>query len=128
MERNGESGRVWVGIGALAGLGTVAMAAAANHALTGRLDPGALAAVRSSVEIQGWHALALLFVGLWIPRGGLLAQAAGGCFVAGLMLFCTGVYANALGGVRLPMVAPAGGTILMLGWALLAASTLFRRR
>ena len=128
MERNGESGRVWVGFGALAGLGTVAMAAAANHALTGRLDPGALASVRSAVEIQGWHALALLFVGLWIPRGGLAAHAAGACFAAGLILFCAGVYANALGGIRLPLVAPAGGTILMLGWALLAASTLFRRR
>ncbi len=110
------------------GFGAVAMAAAASHALTGRLDAGALAAVRSAVEIQAWHALALLFVGLWIPRGGMLAHAAGACFSAGVILFCAGVYANALGGVRLPLVAPAGGTAMMLGWALLAASTLFRRR
>jgi uncharacterized membrane protein YgdD (TMEM256/DUF423 family) len=66
--------------------------------------------------------------GCGFARGGLPAHAAGACFTAGLILFCTSVYADALGGVRLPLVAPAGGTILMLGWALLAASTLFRRR
>lgn len=128
MDSNSDSGRLWVGLGALIGLGAVGMAAAASHALAGRLDAGGLAAVRSAVDIQAWHALALLFLGLWIPRGGILAHAAGACFAAGVILFCTGVYASALGGVRLPSVAPAGGLILMLGWALLAASTLVSRR
>ena len=119
---------MWIGLGALVGLATVAIAAGAAHALTARLGTSQLASVRSAVEIQGWHALALLFCGLWTGRGGALAHAAAGCFAAGLLLFCAGVYAAALGGVRLPMMAPLGGTILMLGWALLAASTVFRRR
>jgi uncharacterized membrane protein YgdD (TMEM256/DUF423 family) len=40
------------------------------------------------------------------------------------MLFCGAVYTLALAGLRLPMLAPIGGSLLMLGWALLAASAL----
>ena len=133
MDRHNESGRLWVGLGAVLGLGAVAMAAAAAHALAGRLEAGRLeagqlAAVRGAVDIQAWHALALLFAGLWVPRGGMLAHAAAACFAAGVILFCAGVYAGALGGLRLPLVAPAGGTVMVLGWALLAASSVFGRR
>lgn len=114
--------RIWIGLGALAGLAAVAMSAAAAHALAARLDPEALAALRSAVQMQGWHALALVFCGLWAPRAGALAHAAAGCFAAGLLLFCTGVYAFAFAGLHLRMVAPAGGTLLMLGWGFLAVS------
>ncbi len=120
--------RVFVFFGAVAGLATVAMAAAAAHMLAGRLDAPALAAVRNTVDMQGWHALALLFCAVWSARGGLLIRIAGGCFIAGLLLFTGGVYASALGGIRLPGVAPAGGTILMLGWLFVALSAVTRRR
>ena len=63
-------------------------------------------------------------VGLWAPRGGWLAQAAGVAFVVGLILFCSAVYALGLAGTSLGMVAPAGGILLMLGWLCLAASAL----
>jgi uncharacterized membrane protein YgdD (TMEM256/DUF423 family) len=118
--------RLCVGLGALAGLTAVAMAAVASHALAPRLNPTELAALHSAVEMQGWHALALLFCALWIARGGILARAAACCFAGGLVLFCTGVYASALTATHLGIVAPLGGTILMLGWALLAASALIR--
>ncbi len=114
--------RAWIGLGALAGLAAVAMSAVASHALAGRLDADALLAARAAVQMQGWHALALIFCGLWAARAGALAHAAAGCFAIGLLLFCAGVYAGALAGVRLPMVAPAGGTLLMLGWGFLAVS------
>jgi uncharacterized membrane protein YgdD (TMEM256/DUF423 family) len=117
--------RLWVGAGALAGFGAVAMAAVAAHGL-GSLDPAAQAMVRDGVQMQGWHALALLFCGAWSARGGRLIDAAGIAFVVGLLAFCGGVYSLALGGVRLPNVAPIGGTLLMLGWLFLFASA-FRR-
>jgi uncharacterized membrane protein YgdD (TMEM256/DUF423 family) len=107
--------------GALAGLTAVAMAAFAAH---GKLAPEALAMLRNAVQMQGWHALALFGCGLWLGRGGGFALAAGLAFLLGLILFCGAVYALALGGLRLPRVAPTGGTILMLGWALLAISAL----
>ncbi len=113
--------RLWVGAGALAGFGAVAMAAVAAHGLGG-LDPAAQSMVREGVQMQGWHALALLFCGLWRERGGRLADAAGAAFVLGLLAFCGGVYSLGLYGVRLPNVAPIGGTVLMLGWLLLFAA------
>src|SRR6478736_10366462 len=112
--------RTWIALGALAGLTAVAMAALAAHGL----DQAALAMARSALEMQGWHALALLACGLWAPRGGRLADWAGAAFALGIALFCGGVYALALFDVRLAMVAPVGGTLLMLGWLLLGVSAM----
>jgi uncharacterized membrane protein YgdD (TMEM256/DUF423 family) len=114
--------RTWIFLGALAGLGTVIMAAIAAHAVPESADPRAGAMLRGAIEMQGWHALALLATGLWAQRGGWLADLAGAAFAIGLLAFCGAVYALALGGLHLPMLAPTGGTVLMLGWALLAAS------
>jgi uncharacterized membrane protein YgdD (TMEM256/DUF423 family) len=72
--------------------------------------------------MHGWHALALVACALWAPRGGRLAHVAGFAFALGLPLFCGAVYALALDGVHLPMLAPIGGTLLMLGWLLLGLS------
>jgi uncharacterized membrane protein YgdD (TMEM256/DUF423 family) len=78
--------------------------------------------VRSADQMLGWHALALLFCGLWAPRGGRLADAAGAAFTLGLLLFCGAVDTLALTGTSLGLLAPIGGTLLMLGWALLLVS------
>src|SRR5262249_10188754 len=126
MDR-GSTGRVWVALGSLAGLTAVAMAAAAAHGLPERLDSPALQMVRNPVQMQGWHALALVATGLWAERGGWFAQLAGIAFAVGLLLFCGAVYSLALTGLRLPALAPAGGTLLMVGWALLGLSALRAR-
>jgi len=115
--------RIWIGLGGLAGFGAVAMSAVAAH---GTADPAAWRIVSSGAQMQGWHALALLGVGLWAPRGGWLTQAAGIAFVLGMILFCAAVYSLGLAGVSLGVVAPTGGTVLMLGWLCLAASALRR--
>ena len=120
------SQRVWVAAGALAGFGAVAMAAVGAHALGG-LPPPAVAGIHSATEMLGWHALALLAVGLWAPTGGRLANAAGAAFVLGLLLFCGALYLHGFGGINLGSVAPVGGTLLMLGWLLLGASALRAR-
>jgi uncharacterized membrane protein YgdD (TMEM256/DUF423 family) len=118
--------RVWMTLGALAGLGAVAMAAVAAHALHGA-DPAARQIVESGVQMEGWHALALLATGLWAPRGGRLADLAGAAFLAGLLLFCGATYSLGLLGVSWGVLAPTGGTLLMVGWLLLAVSTAFPR-
>ena len=114
-------------MGALGGLAAVIMAAVGAHALPGRLDPAAMAMAQSATQILGWHAFALLACGLWAERGGRLADAAGAAFVLGVLLFCGSVYALALGGIRLGVVAPTGGFILMLGWVLLGVSAVRAR-
>jgi len=119
--------RTWIALGALAGMTAVAMAAFAAHGLGG-LDAAAASAVRSGIEVQAWHALALLACGLWAPRGGRRADAAGAAFTLGIGLFCGGVYGVGLGIPRLGIMAPAGGTLLMVGWALLGVSALIAAR
>jgi uncharacterized membrane protein YgdD (TMEM256/DUF423 family) len=116
--------RIWIGLGSLAGFGAVAMAAFAAHGIA---DPRALRIVSNGVQMEGWHALALLGVGLWAPRGGRLADAAGLAFAVGLVLFCGSVYSLGLADVSWGLLAPTGGTLLMIGWLLLGASALRSR-
>ena len=113
--------RFWIVIGSLAGFGAVAMGAVEAHAVA---DPVAQRMVASGVQMQGWHALALLGCGLWAPRGGWAADLAGVAFTIGMLLFCGAVYSLALGGFALGSLAPVGGTLLMVGWLLLAVSAL----
>jgi uncharacterized membrane protein YgdD (TMEM256/DUF423 family) len=121
--------RLWIGLGALAGLTAVMMAALAAHALPHRLDAERLRLIDSALRMQGWHALALVGIGLWAGRasGGWAtgcANAAGLAVTLGLLLFCGAVYTLALTGLRFGPIAPVGGSLLMLGWALLGLSVL----
>ena len=116
--------RIWIALGSLAGFGAVAMAAFAAHGIA---DATSLRIVNSGVQMQGWHALALLGTGLWAPRGGRLAHAAGLAFAIGLVLFCGAVYSLGLAGLSWGILAPTGGILLMLGWLLLGASALRAR-
>ncbi len=113
--------RGWVALGALAGLLAVAAAAGAAHL---PVDAGEARAIGAAVQMQGWHALALVGCGIWGARGGRLVHAAGGAFALGVLLFCGTVYAGALGGPHLGVLAPVGGTLLMLGWLLLGLSAI----
>ena len=118
--------RVWIALGSLTGLSAVAMAALTAHALTG-LAPAMVRATESAVQMQGWHALALLACGILAERRpSVWLNAAGWAFTAGLILFCGGVYGLTLTGAATGRVAPVGGTLLMLGWLLLAISALRR--
>lgn len=113
--------RIWITLGSLAGFGAVAIAAYAAHGIS---DPTAARIVSSGVQMQGWHALALLATGLWTPRGGRLAHAAGLAFTLGTLLFCGAVYSLGLASLSWGILAPTGGILLMIGWLLLAASAL----
>jgi uncharacterized membrane protein YgdD (TMEM256/DUF423 family) len=119
--------RTWIALGALAGLTGVAMAALAEHGL-GSLAPSQSRAVRNAIEMQIWHALALLACGLWAPRGGRLADAAGAAFAGGIVLFSGGIYALELLGEPLANAVPIGGMLLIAGWAVLASSAVFGGR
>lgn len=122
--------RLLIVLGALAGLTGIALAAAGVHAFAPRVGPGGMEMLRSATTLQLVHALALLFCGLWAERattGRRLIHLAGLCFALGIVLFSGAVHALALRGLRLPAAAPTGGTLLMLGWALLALAGLRHR-
>ena len=113
--------RFWFGFGALAGLGAVAMAAAAAHL---KMDPAAAAAVRDAAQAQGWHAVVLLVCGV---RGGRWSNFAETFFVLGLLFFCGGIYGRFLGGLPVGSITPFGGVMLMVGWLMLFIGA-FRKR
>jgi uncharacterized membrane protein YgdD (TMEM256/DUF423 family) len=104
------------------GLVAVIAAAASAHVV----DPASARARASAAQMLGWHALAIVAVGLWGTQGGWLGHAAGALFTAGLVLFCTAVYVPVFGGPSLGMTAPVGGVSLMLGWAAFGLSALLR--
>ena len=125
--------RAFLVSGAVLGLLTVAMGAVSAHLPDRMLAPGGRELLRSAVQMQGWHAPALLACGLlagW--RDGALLRLAGIAFLLGIACFCAGVYAlgfdgGALWAQALGHVAPLGGSLLMAGWLLLAAACLSGR-
>ena len=125
-------GRLFLVCGALLGLSTVAMGAVAAHLPDRLLAEGGRALLRSAVQMQGWHAAALLATGLLAERrDGWLLRLAGAAFLLGILCFCAGLYALAFNGgssaaQAIGHAAPFGGSVLMAGWLLLALACLRR--
>jgi uncharacterized membrane protein YgdD (TMEM256/DUF423 family) len=122
-------GRIFVCLGSLAGALAVAGGAVAAHALPKGMDAAGVQAVRSAVQMAGWHALALVASGLWVmrapsSRSRRLGEAAGWGFLAGMVLFCGAIAAHHLAGLPTGALAPIGGITLILSWLVLAASAL----
>lgn len=111
-----------IAFAALNGAVAVAVGAAAAHA--GGAVPNARELLRTGSDYQLWHALALLFTALLMARAGgwtlRLASAAAAAFALGVLLFSLSLYWAAFGGSAL--LAPFGGTLLILGWLALAAA------
>lgn len=123
-----QTWKAWVTLGALNGLCAVAAGAYAAHGLKAA-EPVLGAAFKTGVEYQMSHALALFAVAWMCERregrnlNPWLARAAGLCFALGIVLFSGTLYGFGLTGeVPVRGAAPAGGTLLMLGWLLLALS------
>ncbi len=101
----------------------VALAAYAAHA--GGLDAAHAAILQRGIEMQMWHALALLGASRLAGRAATVAVWG---FLAGTVLFCAGVDTFAFGVDAIVRVAPFGGSLLILSWILLAACVLGRGR
>ena len=111
--------RVLIAVGGLCGAAGVALSAAAAH------SAGANLGIAASFLLA--HAPVFLAIGL---IGGnrvlLLATAA---LLVGVLLFAGDLVMRDYAGTRLfPMAAPAGGTIMILGWLGIAASALWQNR
>ncbi len=120
-------GHGWVAVGAaLAGLGVLAGAFGA-HGLEGRLSADQLETFEVAVRYQMYHALALVLLGLLMPRTPRIMAAAGWLFLAGIVLFSGCLYAWVLTGIRtFALIVPLGGTFFLLGWLTLTLAMLRR--
>jgi uncharacterized membrane protein YgdD (TMEM256/DUF423 family) len=113
--------RIWMALGALFGLVSVAMAAYASHGL----PPERAALAGTGASLGAWHGLALIGAGLLAERRrGLLVHLAAALFAIGTLAFCGGVFLRALTDHSIGLVTPLGGTLLMVGWGVLAAAAL----
>ena len=114
---------LWMTLGAVGGLLTVALGAFGAHGLKSRVDPALLANWQTAADYLGLHALAILACGLTLlhrPEAGLVNWA-GWAFLIGVCLFSGSLFAMTLTGLRqLGMITPIGGVLLILAWALLA--------
>jgi uncharacterized membrane protein YgdD (TMEM256/DUF423 family) len=117
------SARLALTLASLLACVAVAFGAFGAHALRSKLAPDMQAVWQTAVLYHGWHALALLGVGLLIlhfpDRAGFAW--AGWLFVAGIALFSGSLYALALTGVKnFGAVTPIGGIALLIGWLVVA--------
>lgn len=103
----------------LAGAAGVALSAAEAHlggAFTG-----------TAARMLLVHAPALLAIGL--AGGNVMLRLGGAAMALGLVLFCGDLLARDFLGDRLfPFAAPAGGSLLILSWLIVAASAIAGRR
>mgnify|MGYP006291498935 FL=1 len=120
-------------VAALLGFLSVAIGAAAEHALRPGLDEETWRWVLTAIRYHQVGALAALAVALatWIALPAKAARRlalAGWLFIAGTVLFSFSIYAAALTGIdALTFVTPFGGTTLMLAWLAVAWAALVRR-
>ena len=98
----------------------VVLGAFGAHALEPKLAGlGTVAAWKTAVDYQIWHAIVVLIIA-FSGLSSRTAEAAQVCFTAGIPLFSGSLYLLALGGPRwLGPITPLGGTAFIIGWLLL---------
>lgn len=107
------SSRALVFAGGVCGAAGVALSAAAAH-----LD-GAFTGTVASFLL----AHAPVFVAVGLTGANRIAKIASLVLAVGLLIFCGDLLMRDFGGTRLiAMAAPTGGTLLLAGWLVLAAS------
>lgn len=78
---------------------------------------------QTGVRYHMWHALAMLGAGLWMRHHNSRAlRVAAWSWTTGIVLFSGALYVLVIGGPRFAgvpwgLVAPLGGTALLVGWA-----------
>jgi uncharacterized membrane protein YgdD (TMEM256/DUF423 family) len=87
-----------------------------------------IADFKTAAEYQMYHALGIIAVGFLAQKGPVGSlNAAGWCFVLGIILFSGSLYALVLSGVtKFGMITPIGGVLFIVGWAALALAAIRR--
>jgi len=113
--------RFFFSSGAVAACVAVALGAFGAHSLRTKLTPDMLNIFEVAVRYQMYHAFGLIAVA-WAatrwPQANL--NAAGWCFIAGIVIFSGSLYILSLTGMRwLGAITPIGGLAFLGGWAIL---------
>lgn len=114
--------RAWLLWGCLLAMLSVILGAFAAHSLKAILAPDRLKILATANHYLGYHALALVALGLWSSsQKKLSTKAPGFCFILGSFVFSGSLYALVLlEQPKLGMITPIGGVLFIVGWALFA--------
>lgn len=109
-------------LGAVNAVLAVVMGAFGAHGLKSRVDAALLETWATASLYHFHHALALLLVGVLAKQFGNAGfVAAGWTLFAGMLIFSGSLYLLVLSGQRwLGAVTPIGGTVMIIGWLMLA--------
>jgi uncharacterized membrane protein YgdD (TMEM256/DUF423 family) len=115
-----KSAFIATALAGLAGGAGVVLSALAAHGSSG----GPLLETSANfLMLHAAAAIAVSAVALAAPRRGVWLLVPAALFISGSALFCGDLATRALAGARLfPMAAPIGGSLLILGWASVAAT------
>jgi len=117
--------KLFVTLGAINGLLSVAFGAFAAHGLRSHLSERLYEVFQTGVQYHAMHALALLLIGILagsLPRSAHLITA-GWSMLAGIVLFSGSLYLLAISGSKwLGMITPFGGMAFLIGWGMLASA------
>lgn len=115
------NGRLLVIFSAVSGFIFVALGAFAAHGLNKILDVQQMAWLRTGLEYQGIHTLAILALGLAIQSQNNRWFKCSAAFLAlGTVLFSGSFYWLALSTIKIWVyITPIGGFCFLIGWALL---------
>lgn len=105
---------------ALLGLTGVILGAMAAHALEKSLTPDLLDSFETAVRFQMYHAFLLFLLGIAIGKheSSQLTYAIYAT-ILGTLLFSGSIYLLVLTQIKLGIVTPIGGTVLIVGWGLI---------
>ncbi|AKJ43064.1 DUF423 domain-containing protein [Pragia fontium] len=115
---------------AISGFIFVALGAFGAHGLSNILDMKQMAWLRTGLDYQGLHTLALLALGIavqfmdnpWFRRSAAF-------LAVGMLLFSGSLYWLALTSMTIwPYITPLGGFCFLIGWALLLVGALQRNK
>ncbi len=110
------------------GVTGVILGAVGSHALKGQLTAEALGFFRIGNKYQIYHALFLLILGLLQSRyPGKLMNLSIYNTIAGILLFSGSLYLFTLGGIKVGVITPIGGLLLISAWIFLLIQVLLKK-
>ena len=113
-------------IGALLGLTSVGAGAYIDHVLIHAVDVKTLSMIKIALHYHELYAVIISAIGLicCLKNDAILLKLSAWIFIIGTVLFSFSIYLKALTGTNAWIkLTPIGGTLLMVGWILLACSS-----
>ena len=119
-------GRIWLLWGCLLAMTSVILGAFGAHSFKNFLEPDQMQILTTANYYMGYHAMALLALGLWNHWEKWSATLFTGlCFLIGVVLFSGSLYVIVFLEFRKAgMITPIGGTLFIIGWVLFAISVI----